>query len=140
MSTRWSTAQQAEQAFYQALERADLGAMMQVWAEDEEIVCVHPGGPRLVGLDAVRDSWREIFSAGPRLRVRLLDPRVQGGRMLSVHNVYERITVRGDLRAHLVLATNVYVLTTGGWRMLLHHASPMPASAAPPEAASGTLH
>jgi hypothetical protein len=60
--------------------------------------------------------------------------------MVSVHNLVERITVSGDMRAHLVLATNVYVLTTAGWRMLMHHASPMPPSAAPPETVSGTVH
>jgi ketosteroid isomerase-like protein len=140
MTERLSTPEQAETAFYQAIEQADLGAMMAVWAEDEEIICIHPGGARLIGLEAVRDSWRGIFAAGPRLRFRLLDPRIQAGRMVSVHNLVERITVSGDLRPHLVLATNVYVLTTGGWRMLMHHASPMPPSAAPPEPMSGTVH
>ena len=33
----------------EALERSDLDAMMEVWADDEEVVCVHPGGPRVVG-------------------------------------------------------------------------------------------
>ncbi len=140
MSARFATPEQAEAAFYRALEQADLGAMMAVWAEDEEIVCIHPGGARLIGLAAVRDAWREIFAAGPRLRFRLLDTRVQPGRMVSVHSLVERITVSGDLRAHLALATNVYVLSTSGWRMLMHHASPMPASAVPPEPVSGTVH
>ena len=58
------TAQDAENAFYEALERADLERMMAVWAEDEEIVCVHPGGPRLTGQDQVRESWRQIFAGG----------------------------------------------------------------------------
>src|SRR6185369_12018763 len=43
------TAQDAENAFYEALERADLEAMMAIWSEDEEIVCVHPAGQRLAG-------------------------------------------------------------------------------------------
>ena len=30
--------------------------MMTTWADDEEIVCVHPGGARLVGYDAVRSA------------------------------------------------------------------------------------
>ena len=47
MTTRiFPTAQDAENAFYEALERADLEAMMSVWAEDEEIVCVRPAGIR----------------------------------------------------------------------------------------------
>ena len=40
------TAQDAENAFYEALERGDLEGMMAVWSEDEDIVCVHPHGPR----------------------------------------------------------------------------------------------
>ena len=51
------TAQDAESAFYEALERCDLEGMMAVWSEDDEIVCVHPAGARLTGQDEVRESW-----------------------------------------------------------------------------------
>ena len=50
----YTTPTDAALAFYQAFEAKDLDAMMATWAEDEEIVCVHPGGTRLVGYDAVR--------------------------------------------------------------------------------------
>ena len=53
-----ASAEQAEAAFYRAFEKADLGAMMAVWAEDEEILCIHPGGQRLIGMDAVREIGR----------------------------------------------------------------------------------
>jgi ketosteroid isomerase-like protein len=137
---RFSSPDHAETAFYQAFQKADLGAMMAVWAEDEEIICVHPGGQRLAGIDAVRESWRQIFSPGPHMRFELVDVRVHGGRMLSVHSVYERIVLAGQLRAHLVLATNVYLLTPAGWRMLMHHGSPLPADAVPPDPVAGTIH
>ena len=136
----YTSPQDAALAFYQAFEAKDIDAMMTAWADDEEIVCIHPGSNRQVGIDAVRESWRQIFAPGPRMRFQLLDVRVQGGRMLSVHNLYERITLAGELRSHLVLATNVYVLTPSGWRMLMHHGSPLPADAAAPEPAPGTLH
>jgi ketosteroid isomerase-like protein len=135
-----SSAEQAEAAFYGAFEKADLGAMMAVWAEDEEILCIHPGGQRLIGMDAVRESWRALFAPGPHMRFRLLDVRVQSGRMLSVHNLYERVTVAGQTKVHLLLATNVYVLTPSGWRMLMHHASAPPPDVALPDASVGTLH
>ncbi|WP_287809273.1 SAM-dependent methyltransferase, partial [Pseudomonas sp.] len=32
-----------------ALNRADVDALMALWADDEEIVCVHPNGLRLIG-------------------------------------------------------------------------------------------
>ena len=137
---KFASPEHAEAAFYQALEKADLVGMMSVLAEDEEIVCIHPGGNRLVGIDAVRESWRQMFAPGPHMRLQLLDVRVQAGRMLCVHNLYERITLAGQLRSHLVLATNVYVLTPSGWRMLIHHGSPLPSDATAPEPAPGTLH
>jgi len=58
----FATAEEAELAFYDALERADLTRLMQVWADNEEIVCVHPGGLRVVGLHAVKESWQEILA------------------------------------------------------------------------------
>jgi len=136
-----STPEQTEAAFYSAFERADLAAMMALWAEDEEIVCVHPGGKRLVGFDAVRDSWRQLFSQGPRLRFGLLDLRVHTVRLMSIHNLYESITVSGAVGPpHLALATNIYLLTPSGWRMLVHHASPLPPGAEVLEMPAGTIH
>jgi hypothetical protein len=40
--------------------------MMAVWSEDEEVVCVHPGSIRLIGLSAIRESWRQLFESGTR--------------------------------------------------------------------------
>ena len=45
----FATPQDVENAFYEALECGDLDLMMSIWADDEEIVCVHPGGSRLLG-------------------------------------------------------------------------------------------
>lgn len=121
------TSEEAESAFYEAFERADLDAMMAVWAEDEEIVCVHPAGPRLVGLEQVRESWRQIFSNGPNVRFRLSDQQVLRGMLLSIHSLYEHVTLSGEAQARgPIVATNIYVLTDRGWRMLAHHASPAP--------------
>jgi ketosteroid isomerase-like protein len=121
------TPQDAEAAFYEALERADLEAMMAVWAEDEEIVCIHPGGPRLIGYAAIREAWRRIFDGGARLRVRLSQPTSVQGPLAALNTVMEHIAVRDDesVRAPVV-ATNVYVRGALGWRMVLHHASPAP--------------
>lgn len=121
-----ATPQAAEEAFYRAFERAELAEMMAVWAEDEEIVCVHPGGPRHVGIAEVRESWRQIFSQGPRLKFQMVGTKIHGGRMISVHNLLEHVTVLGEPQpATPLLATNIYLLTDRGWRMLLHHASPL---------------
>ncbi len=153
MSSRnFPTAQDAENAFYEALERCDLEGMMAVWAEDEDIVCVHPAGPRLTGQDQIRESWARIFSAGPRARVHVTSQVAMSGMMLAVHSVQENFTVQGQARGQgvgdtaptpvPVVATNVYLRSAAGWRMIVHHASPAPAASqpAPREAPPKLLH
>ena len=146
----FATPQDAEAAFYEALERADLEAMMAVWAEDEEIVCVHPTGPRLAGLAEVRASWARIFSGGGGTRVQITHKVETSGVMLAVHSVHENFTAAaGERPSPPVIATNVYLRGAAGWRMIVHHASPAPtppagAAAARVELARGdtpkTLH
>lgn len=135
----YATAQDVEAAFYDALERADIEAMMDVWAEDEEVVCVHPAGPRLYGFSLVIESWRRIFSDGPTMKVALSSQVHMQSMMLAVHSVHENITLAGEESSRPpIVATNVYFRGALGWRMLVHHASP-----APPEAALDvpkTLH
>ncbi len=137
------TAQDAQNAFYEALERSDLDAMMAVWSEDEDIVCVHPAGQRLAGQAEVREVWRQMFAGGPNLRVRITQQVVIAGVMLEVHSVHENITVAGEQRPRApMVATNVYQRTAAGWRMIAHHASPAPGqpAAEPPPTAPKILH
>jgi len=126
----FATPDEAEQAFYEALEQADLARLMQVWADDEEIICVHPGGARLAGQSAVQESWQEILDAGP-LSVRPLHTLVIQSMMSSVHTVVEQVTARtrSGIQVANCYATNVYHKGPSGWRLVLHHASPAPADA-----------
>jgi len=117
-----------EQAFYDAMERGDLEAMMQCWLDEEDIVCLHPNGPRLVGTDAIRRGWQQIFDNGA-VKLRVSARHSQSSMMVSVHNVVEWVQVKnaeGTVREIALFATNVYAKTALGWRMILHHASPVP--------------
>jgi uncharacterized protein (TIGR02246 family) len=139
------TAQDAENAFYEALERCDLDGMMAVWAEDEEIVCVHPAGARLTGQDQVRESWAKLFAAGPRARLRIEQQVAISGMMLAVHSVFETFSIQGqkaEAQPLPIVATNVYLRTAAGWRMIVHHASPAPVQPqpAPRDAPPKILH
>jgi ketosteroid isomerase-like protein len=119
--------QECEAAFYEALEKADLEAMMGVWADDEEVICVHPGGPRLVGHEAVREAWRLVFQGGARLTVQIGQVLAMQSMMMATHCVHEFIAIKGEARpAAPVVATNVYMRSGNGWKMLLHHSSPSP--------------
>jgi uncharacterized protein (TIGR02246 family) len=114
-----------EHAFYEALEAGDLDALMALWADDEHSVCVHPGGPRLIGHDAIRDSWKEVFANG-RLQIRPADIRSVDGIMIAVHNLVQQVVISGHQEAQdliHILATNVYIKGPTGWKMMMHHAS-----------------
>jgi len=125
------TPQDAEAAFYEAFTKSDLDAMMAVWADDDDIYCIHPQGPRVAGVERVRESWRQVFASGQTLRFQLRDQQYVRGMMLAVHSVYEYITIAGEPRSRVpMIATNIYLRTERGWRMVAHHASPAPAVAA----------
>jgi ketosteroid isomerase-like protein len=118
------SAAEVESAFYDALNRADVEALMALWADDEEIVCVHPGGPRLIGHAAIRTSWSAILEHGG-LHILPSQLHETHNLMSSVHTVIEGTTAASGEPAHL-LATNVYVKTPRGWRIVLHHVSVAP--------------
>ena len=84
--------------------------MMAVWAESDDIVCIHPQGPRLAGFEAVRQGWAQIFAGGAQLRVRTTEERRFDSQTLAVHNVIELVAPAGSEGdpAHVVL-TEVYV-------------------------------
>ncbi|MCE2679371.1 MAG: nuclear transport factor 2 family protein [Burkholderiales bacterium] len=116
---------ETEQAFYDALEAGDLDALMALWADDEQIMCIHPGGPRLVGYESIRESWKEILASGT-LRIRPMQVRAIEGMMVAIHNLQEQVLVSGSRSSQVVevSATNVYLKGPQGWKMVLHHASP----------------
>lgn len=123
----FATPQDAEAAFYEALERCDADAMMAVWAEDEEVTCIHPGGPRLVGYSTIREAWRRIFANGMRLKLRVSQSTSVSTPFAVVSTVLEHFSTPNDQAvAAPVVATNVYVRGPAGWRMVAHHASAVP--------------
>ena len=124
----------AEAQFYEAMREGDLERMMGVWADDDEIVCVHPGGARTVGPAAVRASFEAIFANGTVVVQPEHVKRVHA-MGLAMHNVLERVDIvtAEGLRSGWIVATNVYAKSALGWRMVAHHASPG-ALEAPPEA------
>lgn len=133
----------AEFAFYAAIESADLDGMRRVWEPGEDCACVHPLGPRLQGRPQVLEGWKRIFGGGTRLRFTIGSVRELDSGELRVRLVQEQIAVldADEQPAQPVLATNVYRRgSDGGWRMVLHHASPGRTLGSPTAAGSHRLH
>ena len=124
-ATVGGSADEVEAAFYEALQAGDLERLMACWANEEDIICVHPGGPRLIGAMAIRNSFEIMFGHGP---IRSFPERLHKLETITsaVHNLIERVEIFTAEGAQIafVTSTNVYMRTAEGWRMVAHHASP----------------
>jgi ketosteroid isomerase-like protein len=105
---------------------------MACWADEDDIVCVHPGGPRIVGAAAIRATFEAMFANGA---VRAWPEQCRKVEAVgsAVHHLVERVEVltpTGPMQAWVV-ATNVYLRTAQGWRLVAHHASPGTATEVP---------
>ena len=125
VATVGGSADDIETSFYEALQTSDLDRLMACWADEDEVICIHPGGPRLIGLGAIRAAFEAMFANGS-LRVEPQAVRKIEALTGAIHSVRERIDIltnEGPVEA-FVIATNVYHKTVQGWRLVAHHASP----------------
>jgi ketosteroid isomerase-like protein len=135
------SADDVEAAFYEALQSGNIDQLMACWADEDDIVCVHPGGARLRGAGAIRASFEAMFANGT---IRARPERISRVDAMAacVHSLVERIDILGPdgpAQAY-VTATNVYHKTAQGWRMVAHHASPGLPEDPEPVAAGTLLH
>jgi len=124
----FATPEDAEQAFYDSMREADLQLMMSVWSDEDEVVCVHPGGVRVVGHEKIRQTWAQVFAQGPVFILPVQTVAING-LMSAVRVLIEQVAIEAPGRGQPAAgcyATNVYHKGPAGWRMVLHHASPTP--------------
>jgi ketosteroid isomerase-like protein len=127
------TPEAAEAAFYAAFEARSLDAMMAVWAGDDRIACIHPLAAPLNGRAAVAAGWHSMFEAAGQFRVQIetVHEMREAGQVIRIVREYLVIGQETEPRPP-ILATNVYRKETDGWRMVLHHASPLHVGGTPP--------
>jgi ketosteroid isomerase-like protein len=118
----------ANERFYRMLESLDLPGMVGLWLHDGFVRCVHPGWDVLVGWEAVRESFEQIFEGTRWIRVTptAVDVAVFGdvGLVACTENITS--ANQGDVGLAVAQATNVFQRFRGEWRMIVHHASPAP--------------
>lgn len=112
---------EANHRFYRAFAAGDFDAMSRLWAERAPSACLHPGAPLLVGRAAVLASWRQILAESGGVDMVCRTPRVF---LLGDSAFVTCLEANGQGPAHLV-ATNVFVLEDGAWRMVHHQAGPL---------------
>ena len=113
----------ANAAFYEAFEQRSLEAMGAVWDHGDRVVCVHPGWPILRGWRMVEESWRRIFDGPGRNQFILTnDAAVVAGEIAWV--TLDENLVDGAATG-TIAATNLFVRSAEGWKLVLHHGSPV---------------
>ena len=120
----------ANESFYKAFNARDLDAMKRVWSSHEKVTCVHPGWEPLSGLEPIIDSWQGIFKNSGNMDIQATDVSVTTSEDLAWVSCVEKlytIATHGVL-ASKVFSTNLFQLNGGTWKMIMHHASPLPSS------------
>ncbi|MGH8893792.1 MAG: nuclear transport factor 2 family protein [Actinomycetes bacterium] len=132
----------ANTALYDAFEAGDIDLMAAVWLDDDGVSCVHPGWSPVHGRGPVLRSWSVIMANTSYIQFVLTDVRVQMSGDTAVVTCGENMLTgmpesasdpSPGLAGGRAVATNVFRRTPTGWRLLVHHASPVLANGEVPE-------
>ena len=118
----------ANEKFYKAFNARDLSAMKEIWSSHQNVTCVHPGWSPLNGFEPIIDSWQGIFKNSGNMDIQISDINMLTSNDLAWVSCVEKlytIASHGVL-ASKVFSTNLFKLNQDGWKMIMHHASPMP--------------
>ncbi len=117
----------ANAAYYRAFAAADFAAMSRLWADDE-VSCIHPGWPVLIGRPAILESYREILRNPNQERI---EPRNE---TVMVAGEEARVLCVEFVGGAALATTNLFKRVNGAWRMTHHQASPVAALVEEPHA------
>lgn len=119
---------QANRLFYQALSDLDLEAMEEIWIHEPWVSCIHPGWPPLHGWPDVLESWQDIFATTVRHRIEPTEVSVRVFGEVGWVSCEEHISISTETgeTVYVAVVNNVFVLTDTGWKIILHHSSPLP--------------
>jgi hypothetical protein len=102
--------------------------MSRLWEHSDRVVCTHPGWASLRGWPKVSASFFALFQNPQHLQFILTNVRTEVGNELAWVSVDENILDADG--ATTVAALNVFARRPDGrWVMVVHHASPVTASA-----------
>ncbi|WP_246207033.1 nuclear transport factor 2 family protein [Methylocystis heyeri] len=122
----------ANKAYYDAFCARSNEAMSSIWAQ-EDVSCIHPGWPVLIGRRAVLSSYGDIF------RNPMQEPLRHGDETVVAAGEEARVFCVESVGGSSLVATNCFRRIEGRWLMIHHQASPL-ATAAPEAPPRKTMH
>ena len=121
----------ANAELYAAFEEGDVDRMEAVWDDADDVSCIHPGWPLLRGRARVLRSWSVIMANTNYIQFFLTGVDAVIDADTAVVTCEENIlTAVADPDGALsesakVVSTNVFRRRPDGWRLWLHHGSPV---------------
>ena len=122
----------ANQSVYDAIEGGDIDLMTAVWADREDVTCVHPGAEPVRGRGAVTRSWSMVMANTGYIQFFLTDVTVAfADDSTAVVTCTENVLAEAEgepadtFAGAKAIATNVFVRAPRGWLLWMRHASPV---------------
>lgn len=120
------TAQDAEDAFYDAIEAGDARAMAGVWEDAPDIACLLPMAPLVMGPE-VMTLWRTLFDQVGAFDIQVRHLAWIECAETAIHLVEERTQSQpGAQPPPPIYGTNIYRRGPDGWHLILHQNAPTP--------------
>ncbi len=126
MNPTYATPQAAEDAYYDAIDDHDIDALMAVWEESDEVLCLLPMMPAQRGKSAIRQVWSNLLQPGTDLDIEVIHLNWIETAEMAIHLLEERVRVPQQNEAQPVYASNIYRKNGQGWYLLMHQNSPTP--------------
>jgi uncharacterized protein (TIGR02246 family) len=119
---------EANERFYSAMNSSEIDEMDEVWDDDPAAVCVHPGREAIIGYERIRESWSMIFAATNSMSIASGNEVITIAADVAWVSCVETISMMMEegLAAAAAQCTNIFRRRDGRWRMIVHHASPVP--------------
>ncbi|MYS81243.1 nuclear transport factor 2 family protein [Embleya scabrispora] len=124
-------------ALWTAVEEGDIDALGAIWADGADapsVTCVHPGWPALHGRAEILRSYALIMANTAYVQFFLTDVEVKlAGEVAVLSCTANMLTGMAEedggdeagFAGGRAVVTNVFRRTPTGWRLWLHHASPV---------------
>lgn len=128
MTQSYDTPQEAEDAFYDALDEGDLKQLLSVWAESDDICCLLPMHPMIQGRQGVADVFTHLFSQGRGVSLAITHLGWIETDEFAIHQVEQTIQdpPSDTPPPPPFYGTNIYRKDNTGWRLIVHQNAPSP--------------
>ena len=124
----------ANDGFYTAFSALDAAKMREVWAGRREDCCIHPGWAPIHGHAAIHETWARIFASASFMQFQISDIGIEVfgeiARVSCTETLYSvgHAATGGRTLHSRIAATNLFLRTRQGWKLTLHHGSPVSVS------------